>query len=145
MTRKEKIACIRTRPWLTWGDVLAIAAALLLTLACFLIAFYIPKTEGDSFSVYYREEKIFTASLEIDADYLFYIEGEKGIVIPYSENAPHEHYNRIRVSGGSVWVAEADCPDKTCIYLGKTDWGEISCLPHDLRIDVEGGGLETDV
>ena len=145
MNRREKIAYIRTGRRFGWGDVVVLAAAVLLMAACFLIAFYIPKEEGDSFSVYFRGEKIFTAGMEEDAEYLFYIDGDEGIVIPYTGAVDRSGYNLIRVQGGSVCVLSADCPDKTCIYLGEHTWGEIVCLAHEMTIVIEGGGLETDI
>ena len=145
MNRWEKIARIRMGRWFAWGDVIVLAAAVLLMAAGFLIAFYIPKEEGDSFSVYFRGEKIFTAGMEEDAEYLFYIDGDEGIVIPYTGAVDRSDYNLIRVQGGSVCVLSADCPDKTCIYLGEHTWGEILCMAHEMMIRVEGGGLETDI
>ena len=145
MNRREEVAYIRAGRRFGWGDVVVLAAALLLMAACFLIAFYIPKEEGDSFSVYFRDEKIFTAGMEEDAEYLFYIDGNEGIVIPYTGAADRSDYNLIRVQGGSVCVAEADCPDRTCISFGRRSWGEIVCLAHEMTIVIEGGGLETDI
>lgn len=78
MNRREKIARIRMGRWFAWGDVIVLAAALLLTAAFFLAAFYAPREAGASFSVCYRGEKIFTADLEKDAEYLFYIDGDEG-------------------------------------------------------------------
>lgn len=146
MNRREKIAYIRTGRWFGWGDVVVLAAALLLTAVFFLAAFYAPREPGASFSVCYRGEKIFTADLEKDAEYLFYIEGGKGFVISDTVGAAdRSDYNRIRVSGGSVCVTEADCPDRTCISFGRRSWGEIVCLAHEMTIVIEGGGLETDI
>ena len=104
-----------------------------------------PREAGASFSVCYRGGKIFTADLEKDAEYLFYIDGDEGIVIPYTGAVDRSDYNLIRVQGGSVGVLSADCPDKTCIYLGEHTWGEIVCLAHEMTIVIEGGGLETDI
>ena len=146
MNRREKIAYIRTGRRFGWGDVVVLAAALLLTAVFFLAAFYAPREPGASFSVCYCGKKIFTADLEKDAEYLFYIEGGKGFVISDTVGAAdRSDYNRIRVSGGSVCVAEADCPDRTCISFGRRSWGEIVCLAHEMTIVIEGGGLETDI
>lgn len=145
MNRREKIAYIRAGRRFGWGDVVVLAAALLLTAVFFLAAFYAPREPGASFSVCYRGEKIFTADLEKDAEYLFYIDGDEGIVIPYTGAVDRGDYNLIRVQGGSVCVLSADCPDKTCIYLGEHTWGEILCMAHEMMIRVEGGGLETDI
>ena len=52
-------------------------------------------------------------------------------------------YNLIEVQDGSVWVKEADCPDKLCISQGHMDAQNITtramgstivCLPHRLSI-----------
>ena len=50
--------------------------------------------------------------------------------------------NVIRISGGTVWVEEADCPDGYCVRQGKIHRknGTIVCLPHKLVIEVTGGG-----
>lgn len=51
-------------------------------------------------------------------------------------------YNLIRVDGGKIMVAEADCPDEICVYTGAINQpGElIACLPHGLLIYIEEGG-----
>ena len=144
MTRREKVAALRKRRWFTWQDTLVLAAALLLTAACTAVAFAIPQEQGDSFSVYFRDEKLLTASLTEDADYLFWVEGDTAHIAADAGEA-HENYNRIRVRGGKVCVESADCPDESCVWMGEKDSGTILCLPHALRIEVEGGGLETDV
>jgi hypothetical protein len=55
-------------------------------------------------------------------------------------------YNLVRVSGGGISVAEADCPDKTCVHMGaKNRSGDmIVCLPNRLQIMVKGGMTEGD-
>lgn len=144
MTRREKVAALRRRRWFTLWDALVLAAALLLTAACTAVAFAIPQEKGDSFSVYFRDEKLLTASLAEDADYLFWVEGDTAHIAADAGEA-RENYNRIRVRGGKVCVESADCPDESCVWMGERDSGTILCLPHALRIEVEGGGLETDV
>lgn len=49
--------------------------------------------------------------------------------------------NVIRIGGGEVWVAEADCPDGYCVRQGKVHKRNetIVCLPHRLVIEVTGG------
>ena len=127
------------------GDLIVYAVALALIAVFTLIAFLCPKNEGNTFSVYYKEEKIFSASLSEDADYLFYVTKNGGTVVAFSDNYPDAEYNLLRVRNGAVCVYESSCSDGTCIYMGAKTWGEILCLPHDLRIVVEGEGLETDV
>lgn len=44
-------------------------------------------------------------------------------------------YNVVEIYGGEVFIAEADCPDQTCVKMGKLDSGlPIVCLPHKLVI-----------
>lgn len=49
-------------------------------------------------------------------------------------------YNRIVIENGSVYMAEADCPDKYCMdYKPASRNGEtIICLPHRLVVEVTG-------
>lgn len=127
------------------GDLIVYAVSLALIVVFTLVAFLYPKNEGNTFSVYYKEEKIFSASLSKDADYLFYVTQNGGTVVAFSNSYPDAEYNLICVKDRSVYVSEANCPDNTCIFMGTKTWGEILCLPHDLRIVVEGEGLVTDV
>ena len=126
------------------GDIIIYATVLLLIAAFTAIAFFYPKTSGSRFSVYYAGRRIFSASLNEDAEYIFYEKEGKGIVLRFTGQKT-EDYNVISVRGGKVFVSEADCADGTCILLGATDYGEILCLPHKLKIVVEGKGLESDV
>lgn len=47
-------------------------------------------------------------------------------------------YNLVVIQDGKVQVAEADCPDQTCVRMGPTDQTAqtIACLPHKLIIKV---------
>lgn len=44
--------------------------------------------------------------------------------------------NLIVISGGTICIAEADCPDQTCVKMGelKSDYLPIVCLPHKLIV-----------
>ena len=145
MNRWEKIARIRMGRWFAWGDVIVLAAAVLLMAAWSLCALSIHQDGRAFFCVYFPSGKKVSAGMEEDAEYLFYIDGDEGIVIPYTGAVDRSDYNLIRVQGGSVCVLSADCPDKTCIFLGEHTWGEILCMAHEMMIRVEGGGLETDI
>ena len=48
--------------------------------------------------------------------------------------------NRLIISGGTVRIEEADCPDKLCVKQGAiSDVGQsIICLPHRVSVRVEG-------
>ncbi len=146
MKREEKIARIREQKYFVRGD-LAVFAVLLVLVALFtLLAFYIPKEKGESFSVLWRGEEIFSASLSEDAKYVFLIEEDGASVRSYREGEEYADYNVIEVRGGLVSVSEADCSDHTCISFAATDWRTIICLPHELRIQPHGqGDMQTDV
>lgn len=51
-------------------------------------------------------------------------------------------HNLVRVENGKIMVAEADCPDRICVYSGAINRpGElIACLPHGLIIYIEEAG-----
>lgn len=51
-------------------------------------------------------------------------------------------YNLVIISGGEVWVEDADCRDLVCVHTKKISRsGEtIVCLPHKLVIEIEGEG-----
>lgn len=58
---------------------------------------------------------------------------------------PDGGYNVVEISGGTIFISEADCPDKTCIKTGKltSEGVPIVCLPHRLVIklvDEPNGG-----
>lgn len=145
MNRKEKIECIRRQKYFVWGDVAVFAAAFALVLLFFLISFLTSAAQGNTFSVLYRGEEIFRASLSEDAEYVFFIEDGEGKVAAYGKGEEYTDYNVIRVSGGKVSVTQSDCADRTCQHFGQIAKGDILCLPHDLRIRIDGEGLETDV
>lgn len=65
----------------------------------------------------------------VDAPWSFTVEWEGG-------------YNVVEVDRGRIRVAEADCPDQTCVRQGWRSAGTvpIACLPHKLVIQLESGG-----
>ncbi len=145
MDRKEKIDCIRRQKYFVWGDVVVITAAAALVIFFFLLSFVNSAAQGDSFSVLYRGKEIFRATLAEDAEYVFYIEGSEGRVVLFEQGKEYSDYNVISVRDGKVCVSDSDCADHTCRHFGKIAKGDILCLPHDLRIRIDGKGLETDV
>ncbi|MDR1043272.1 MAG: NusG domain II-containing protein [Clostridiales Family XIII bacterium] len=76
--------------------------------------------------IYIGDELIDTVSLDEDREFEVSRDGT---------------YNLVEVSGGKIRVAEADCPDKTCVHTGaKGRAGDlIVCLPNRLQIKIKGG------
>lgn len=55
-------------------------------------------------------------------------------------------WNKIEVSGGSIRVTEANCPDKVCVNTGAISGGAVPiiCLPHHLEIVIVSGSEDFD-
>ena len=55
-------------------------------------------------------------------------------------------YNIVVISGGTVRVSEASCPDQVCVREGATDQTNdpIACLPNKLVVQVVGGGEQNN-
>lgn len=145
MNRQEKIEHIRKGKFFAWGDAAVFAAAFLLIAVFTLFAFLgVGAERGDVFSVYYRNEKIFTAPLSEEAVYIFSVEDGHAAVRTYDGEPELSScdYNIIEVSDGKVRVSGANCPDHICELWGSVGGGEINCLPHQMKIAVhrvEGG------
>lgn len=59
--------------------------------------------------------------------------------VPYERTIETEYgYNILRISHGAIEVAEADCPEQTCVRQGAITDGllPIVCLPHHLVIEI---------
>jgi len=74
-----------------------------------------------------------------------WLDGERIAVLPLAVNTEltvrtaDGGWNRIVVSGGTVAVTEADCPDGVCVARGAARGGApIVCLPHRLVIRFGG-------
>jgi hypothetical protein len=70
---------------------------------------------------------------------------EKNAVVPVKGDWG---YNNIIIEDGSVWVSDADCPDRLCIHQGKMDAQNIAtramgntivCLPHRITVTLVEG------
>lgn len=55
-------------------------------------------------------------------------------------------YNKLIVDNGSIFMLEADCPNKDCINMGKISKNNqtIVCLPHKFSVRVTKGDSEYD-
>lgn len=63
------------------------------------------------------------------------------IVVFYDshDNSGHGSSNTIKIENGEIWVKEAQCPDQTCVKMGKlySESLPIVCLPNRLTIRYE--------
>ncbi len=101
----------------------AILVAVLLAVA---LAFCLNGGENGSTVEVYADAKL-VAAYPLDKNRSFTVETEYG-------------KNRIIIENGAVFVAEADCPAKSCVKSGKiTRIGQcISCLPNKITVRVCG-------
>ncbi len=69
-------------------------------------------------------EVIYTLDLASEKDRSFNIE------------SPDGGYNTVTISGGTICISDADCPDHTCIKTGvlRSETIPVVCLPHRLVI-----------
>ena len=59
-------------------------------------------------------------------------------------DSPDGGYNIITIQDGTIFMSEANCPDKTCIHTGvlRSENVPIVCLPHKVIIHfVDGEGI----
>ena len=108
------------------GDIVILIFALLLCAAPLLMLLPAPSAPVRAV-VRQNGAVLCTLPLETDA--------EKEILSPDGSG-----FNLIRVQGGAVYMADADCPDRTCVRMGAISRaGEtLVCLPHRLTITLEG-------
>ncbi len=45
-------------------------------------------------------------------------------------------FNTVVIKDGSVFIKDADCPDKYCVKQGKINSGSIICLPHRMTVEI---------
>ena len=135
---------------------IVVAAALLLGAAAFFLL--APKEAGSSFLVLdgkswdggtLRPEK--TGGLQVFVT----VDGEDKAVLPFDEkhtlriNFPSGESNTVTLTGQSVAITEADCPNQDCVGMGEVTaenletrvlGGFIVCLPHRLSVEVRDRG-----
>lgn len=64
----------------------------------------------------------------------------------YEVEDPNGGRNTITIEDGSVFVSDANCPDRICVQTGKisTTGIPIACLPHGLIITIQDMTSDTD-
>lgn len=117
---------MKTKYW-----VVLFAAAAVLCVAA-IVLFPLPQGAAAVAEVYQNGTLIHTLPLDEDTQ--------------IAVAAPGGGSNVIRVSGGRVRVARADCPDKLCVNQGwsRTEGYPIVCLPHGLVIQPKGSEVDFD-
>ena len=106
-----------------WIWVVIFAAIFAGCLALWLL----PRGGGETVLVYQDGKLLRT--LDLRQDTVFTVEGPAG-------------ENTVTVTGGEVFVSQADCPDQVCVRQGFISDGTVPivCLPNQLVIEIVGGG-----
>ena len=113
-------------------DIMLIATLIIVCAAVFLIINFVVKKDG------------ITAAVKVDGNIVY--------MLPLDKNASVtvEGYqggsNTIVIENGTVYMKDADCPDKLCEKTGKISKnGEtIVCLPHRVVVEIQGGEGNVD-
>ena len=109
-----------------------IATLIIVCAAAFLIINLVVKKDG------------ITAAVKVDGNIVY--------MLPLDKNASVtvEGYqggsNTVVIENGTVYMKDADCPDKLCEKTGKISKnGEtIVCLPHRVVVEIQGGEGNVD-
>lgn len=113
-------------------DIMLISTLIIVCVAAFLIINFVVKKDG------------ITAAVKVDGNIVY--------MLPLDKNASVtvEGYqggsNTVVIENGTVYMKDADCPDKLCEKTGKISKnGEtIVCLPHRVVVEIQGGEGNVD-
>ena len=113
-------------------DIMLISTLIIVFAAAFLIINFVVKKDG------------ITAVVKVDGNIVY--------MLPLDKNASVtvEGYqggsNTVVIENGTVYMKDADCPDKLCEKTGKISKnGEtIVCLPHRVVVEIQGGEGNVD-
>lgn len=114
------------------ADIILLAAVVLFGI---LLALALSLNQGQGSVVQIRVDGKIIASLPLDRDTEYEIEGAEG------------GRNLLVISGGAAWVESADCPDALCVGMGKISrvGQSVVCLPHRVVVEITGGTAQVDV
>ena len=106
--------------------VILFSALFVLSLGAFLILWGVRGTGAVTARIWLDEEIIEEINLP-------------AVAVPYEFDVATElGTNRVRVEHGGISVVSADCPDQTCVRMGRISgsFQTIACIPHRLVIDI---------
>lgn len=110
---------------MTKGVKICLAAAVVIFIAAAVSAVLLRRPSDKSYAAIIQDGKtLYTIDLASSEDRQIRIDSHGG------------GYNIVEISGGTIRISEADCPDKTCINTGKltSEGVPIVCLPHKLVV-----------
>ena len=110
---------------MTKGVRITLAVVVVLFLASIAAVIYMRRPAESEYVVIVQDGTVIrTIDLSAAEDQSFDIPGKNG------------GYNTVTISGGTICISDADCPDKTCVHTGilRSEQVPIVCLPHRLVI-----------
>ena len=113
-------------------DIMLIATLIIVCAAAFLIINFVVKKDGITAAVKVVGNIVYMLPLDKNASVT--VEGYQG------------GSNTVVIENGTVYMKDADCPDKLCEKTGKISKnGEtIVCLPHRVVVEIQGGEGNVD-
>lgn len=123
---------MRTQKLITRGDLLLIAAIILIAAGLWLLPLLTARQPATVQIETLRDGTVQTYALHRDADY--HIESG-GVCLT------------VCVRDGCVYVGETDCRDRICLQTGKISRAgqSIVCAPAGVAIRITGGEVDADV
>ncbi len=112
-------------------DIIIIAILLFTVLGTYFVFFLMNHKEARYVHIYKGDTLIETYSLNKNKAYDIDIDNG---------------FNRVVINQGTVFIEDADCPDKLCVKQGKiSKSGEsIICLPHKVVVKISAEEREND-
>ena len=113
-------------------DIMLIATLIIVCAAVFLIINFVVKKDG------------ITAAVKVDGNIVYMLPLDKNA--SFTVEGYHGGSNTVVIENGTVYMKDADCPDKLCEKTGKISKnGEtIVCLPHRVVVEIQGGEGNVD-
>ncbi|MCD7734713.1 MAG: NusG domain II-containing protein [Clostridiales bacterium] len=84
--------------------------------------------QSDSLTVVIRQDGAVVATLPLEEDAVYTVQGEDGAV------------NRVVIEDGAVYMEEASCPDRLCVKQGNIRYAgdSLICLPNRVVVEITG-------
>ena len=113
-------------------DIMLISTLIIVCVAAFLIINFVVKKDG------------ITAAVKVDGNivYMHPLDKNASVTVEGYQGGS----NTVVIENGTVYMKDADCPDKLCEKTGKISKnGEtIVCLPHRVVVEIQGGEGNVD-
>lgn len=113
------------------GDLFAVAIALALIAASFLIFFRPEKTEPANVEIFQNGKLLYTFSL--NESRTIHVDGD--------------YENTIIIENGAVRIISSTCPGQDCVRMGgiHSSGQNLICLPNRLEIRLSGSSDDVDI